>query len=150
MEKKYTYHATAQWHLHEQGFVESEYSVPRTISFSAPLEFGGEPGFWTPEHFLLAGVSSCFVATFRAVAEASKMEFQGIEVRIEGQVEKREGGLQFTRITLHPVLIIFRDKDRELAGRLLEKAERHCLVGRSLACTIELQPKILTEKPVLV
>jgi len=150
METKYTYHASAQYHQHDRSFVELEHGVPRTIHFSAPPEFGGEPGFWTPEHFLLAALTSCFIATFKAVANASKLEFQGIEVAVEGILEKDAGGFRFTKLILRPVAIIFEEREHERTQRLLEKAERLCLVARSLSSTIELESKILVEKPVAV
>jgi len=149
MEKSYSYGVSAHWTMHKRGIVEAE-SIPRTINFAAPPEFGGEPGLWTPEHLLLAAVSTCFTATFRAIAEFSKLEFGGLELNTHGEVAKQEGGLRFTRILLKPVLTIHDEKDRERAGRLLEKAERVCLVSRSLACTIVLEPKIIAEVPVAV
>lgn len=150
MESKYVYHATAQWHQLDRGFVELEHGAPRIVNFSAPPEFGGEAGFWTPEHFLLAAVSSCFVATFRAVATASKLDFQGIEVATDGVIERDSGGFRFTKITLKPIVIIFAEPERERAQRLLEKTEKLCLVTRSLSCAVELETKILAEGPVAV
>jgi peroxiredoxin-like protein len=147
MEKQYTYRARAHWTMHKRGIVEAE-AIPRTINFAAPPEFGGEPGLWTPEHLLLAAVSTCFVATFRAVAEASRLEFRGMEVPVEGTIEKQEGGFRFTRIVLRPALTIHREEDRERAGRLLEKAEKVCLVSRSLSSEISLEPKVMVEAPV--
>jgi organic hydroperoxide reductase OsmC/OhrA len=150
MESKYTYHASAQWHQHDRGFVELEHGAPRLINFSAPPEFGGEAGFWTPEHFLLAAVASCYVATFGGIARASKLEFQGIEVAVDGVIEKENGSLRFTKISLKPAAIIFGEEDREKTQRLLEKAEKICLVAPSLSCAIELEPKIFVEQPVAV
>ena len=148
MEAKYSYHASAQWHQRGHGFVELEQGAPRVVNFAPPPEFGGEAGYWTPEHFFLAAVTSCFVATFRAVANASKLNFQGIEVAADGVIEKDTGGFRFTKISLKPVVIIFTEAERERCLRLLEKAERSCLVTRSLSCTVELEPKILVETPV--
>jgi peroxiredoxin-like protein len=135
MNKSYAYQVTAHWTDHKRGIVEAE-PIPRTINFAAPPEFGGEPGLWTPEHLLLAAVSTCFVATLRAVADASKLEFDGVECPVEGRIEKLEGGFKFTRITLRPAITLHREEDRERAGRVLEKAERACLVSRSLECTL--------------
>jgi len=147
MEKSYTYRVTTHWTQHKRGIVEGQ-TIPRTINFAAPPEFGGEPGLWTPEHLLVASVSTCFVSTFRAVAEASKVEFDGVEIETEGMIEKLEGGFRFTKITLRPQVLIHDEKDRERVGRLLEKAERVCLVSRSLACTIVLDAKIMVAAPV--
>ena len=150
MEPKYTYHASAPWHQLDRGFVELEHGAPRLVNFSAPPEFGGEPGFWTPEHFLLAAVSSCFVATFRAVATASKLDFQGIEVAVDGVIEKESGGFRFTKVSLKPVVIVYAEAERERAQRLLEKTEKLCLVTRSLSSTVEVEPKVFAEQPIAV
>jgi hypothetical protein len=66
MLKSYSYKAAAHWTNHKRGIVEAE-AIPRTINFAAPPEYGGEPGLWTPEHLLLAAVSTCYVATLRAM-----------------------------------------------------------------------------------
>lgn len=141
----YSYHAAAHWTAHKRGIVEGE-GIPRTINFSAPPEFGGEPGLWTPEHLLLAAVSTCYVATFRAVAEASKLEFRSLELAVDGTIEKQEGGFRFTHIVLRPSIVIEKEDDRERAGRLLEKAERGCPISRSLACPVNLEAKILVQE----
>ena len=147
MPTMYSYRTTAHWTAHKRGIVEGE-GIPRTINFAAPPEFGGEPGLWTPEHLLLASVSTCYVATLRAVAEASKFEFGSLELNVEGTIEKQEGRFRFTRILLRPVVTIDNEEDRERMGRLLEKAERACLISRSLACTALLEPKILVQEHV--
>lgn len=138
----FNYHVTARWTSHKRGIVEGE-SIPRTINFAAPPEFGGEPGLWTPEHLLLGSVSTCYVATLRAVAEVSKLEFHALELSVEGTVEKQEGGFRFTRIVLRPAVTIDKEEDRQRMGRLMEKAERVCLISRSLACPIALDAKIV-------
>lgn len=147
MPTTYSYRTTAHWTTHKRGIVEGE-GIPRTINFAAPPEFGGEPGLWTPEHLLLASVSTCYVATLRAVAEASKLEFASLELTVEGTIEKQEGGFRFTRILLRPVVTIEKEEERERMGRLLEKAERACLISRSLACATVLEPKILVQEHV--
>jgi peroxiredoxin-like protein len=149
MPKRYTYRAEAHWTMHRRGIVEAE-SIPRTINYAAPPEFGGEPGLWTPEHLLVASVSTCFAATLRAVADASKLEFDDLRVAVEGMIERLEGGYRFTKIILRPVVKISRDEDRERMGRVLEKAERACLISRSLECTMVLEPTIVVEVPAVV
>src|SRR5690349_212385 len=101
----FSYRVKAHWTNHKRGIVEGE-GVPRTINFASPPEFGGEPGLWTPEQLLLASVSTCYVATLRAVSEASQLEFSALELSAEGMVEKQEGGFRFTRVVLHPRVTI--------------------------------------------
>ncbi|MBZ5655489.1 MAG: OsmC family protein [Acidobacteriia bacterium] len=145
MPTNYSYRTTAHWTEHTRGIVEAE-GIPRTINFAAPPEFGGEPGLWTPEHLLVAAVSTCYVATLRAVAEASKLQLHALELTVEGTLEKQEGGFRFTRVLLLPTVTIAKEEERERMGRLLEKAERACLITRSLACTAVLEAKILVQE----
>jgi len=147
MATTYSYRTTARWTEHKRGIVDGE-GIPRTINFASPPEFGGEPGLWTPEHLLIAAVGTCYVATLRAVAEASKAEFHALELAVEGTIEKQEGGFRFTNIVLRPVVTIEKEEERERMGRLLEKAEHVCLVSRSLACTIALEPRITIQERV--
>ena len=147
METKYTYSAQAHWTHHKRGILEVA-DIPRTINFAAPPEFGGEPGLWTPEHMLVGAVATCYVSTFRAIAEYSKLPFHGMDVKVEGTIEKQEGGFRFTNIVLRPNIAIEKPEDRDRTQRLLEKAERACLVSRSLSCTITLQPEIRIEEAI--
>ena len=147
METSYRYRTSAHWSAHHTGIVEAE-DIPRTINFSAPPEFRGEPGLWTPEHLLVAAVATCFISTFRAMAEASKLEIVGLEASVEGVLEKGEGGFSFTRYTVYPRLTIAREEDREKACRLLAKAEHVCLVSRSLNGRVDMRPEVLVREAV--
>lgn len=147
MEKSYSYRAHANWTMHKRGILDAE-EVPRTINFAAPPEFGGEPGLWTPEHLLLGAVATCYVATFRAIAEASKLVCDHMEVSAEGTIEKQEGGFRFTKIVLKPALRIDNAEDRERAERLIVKAERACLISRSLSCEMIVKAQIEIQEPV--
>ena len=72
METTFLYRTHATWTMRRRGIVAAG-DVPRTINFSSPPEFQGEPGLWTPEHLLVASVATCFLATFRAIAENSRL-----------------------------------------------------------------------------
>ena len=142
-----SYTSTARWTTGRSGIVNAE-SVEEPIGFSAPIEFHGEAGMWTPEHFLTAAVAGCFITTFMAIAEASKFEVLSMEVSATGLLEKVERGFQFTRVVMRPVLIIARDSDHERALRLIEKTERSCLIARSLRSEVVVEPTVLVEAPV--
>ncbi len=87
MSDQLQYSVTGQWMAGERPTIAAEH-VDKIIEFSAPPEFRGQPGFWTPEHFLLAAVASCFVVTFRAIAGFSKLEPLAIEVSVQGTLDK--------------------------------------------------------------
>lgn len=123
--------------------IAAGHGVEPLIPFSAPPEFQGEAGIWTPEHFFTSAIAACFISTFQAIAAYSKFEAQALEVSVEGQVEKGEGGFRFTRVTVRPMLTIQNEADRERGLRLMEKAEKACLVSRSLHSEIVLEPKVV-------
>ena len=76
--------------MHKRGILDAE-TIPRTINFAVSAEFGGEPGL-TPEHTLLGAVATCYVATFRAIAEASKLGCDRVDVFVGGTIESRKAG----------------------------------------------------------
>ena len=144
MEKAYTYHASAHLIGKNKSYVSAE-AVPLALQFSSPPEFNGERGKWTPEHLLMASIASCLAATFRSMAEHSKFEFISLHVDGEGRLEKLDDGFRFTRIVLRPKVGVIRDEDRERAVKLLQKAERACLIARSLMSEVTLEPLIVVQ-----
>jgi peroxiredoxin-like protein len=138
---EYSYESAARWTTKRRGTVECDQPVP-PLEFSAPSEFQGDAGYWTPEHLLLSAVASCFVTTFRAIAELSRFEVVSLEVSAEGALENKEGGFRFAEIILHPILVVASENDRERGLRLLEKAERACLISRSLQTPVRMKPLV--------
>jgi peroxiredoxin-like protein len=131
------------------GVVNAEGILP-AISFSPPPEFQGEVGRWTPEHFLVAAVASCFISTFEGMAQTSRLEFDSLRLAAEGVLTKQDSGWRFTEIRLRPNVTLRQEKDRERVLRLLEKAEKSCLVARSLQCKVTLFPAVKIEEQLLV
>jgi peroxiredoxin-like protein len=142
MEAMHVYRVKAVSTIPRSGVATAE-GIQPSITFSAPPEFKGVIGLWTPEHFLVAAVASCYVSTFSGISENSHFSYASLDLETEGVLEKLDGSLQFTKIILRPVLKIASKDLRERALRILEKAEKGCLIARSLKCPIELQPEIL-------
>jgi peroxiredoxin-like protein len=109
---------------------------------AAPLDFDGPGDAWSPEQLLLAAVEACFMLTFRAVAQASRLEFVSLAVEAEGIVDRVDGVTRFTEIVLRPRVALPAGADRIRVQRALEKAERACLVSSSLDTPIRLEPEI--------
>jgi peroxiredoxin-like protein len=131
------------------GVVHAE-GVLSCISFSAPPEFLGEPGRWTPEHFLVAAVASCFVSTFSGIAEKSGLEIASFHLDADGLLGNADGIWRFTEIKLRPVVTVLKEEDHDRAIRLLEKAEKSCLIARSVQFKITLVPEVNAEEELAV
>ena len=109
-----------------------------------PLDFDGPGDAWSPEHLLLAAVQTCFLYTFRAVAQASKIAFSSLVLEAEGVVDRADGVTRFTEIVLRPRVRLAAGVDVDRTRRALDKAERACLVSASLSTPIRLEPDITT------
>jgi peroxiredoxin-like protein len=139
MESK-PYFIEAEWTGDRAGNVQA--APIKQLEFSAPPEFGGKAGVWTPEHLLLAAVGTCYVATFSALAEHNRFRFRGLKVGVEALLEKTGGGLTFVHITLRPRLVIQDDAQQAQALVMLEKAKKGCIISRSLAAEVRMDAAV--------
>ncbi len=137
----YTYEVNVEWTGRRGGRVSAE-GLP-SMDISAPPEFAGEAGKWTPEHLLIAASASCMTATFLAIAEISQLELESFRMKTHARLEKIPGeGYRFTEITLVPEIGVA-SKDVEKAQRVLSKAEKNCFVNKSLRATVKVEPKFV-------
>ena len=102
------------------------------LDTQAPPQFGGPEGVWSPETMLSAAVANCFILSFRAIARASKFEWNSLECEVVGLLDRPERTAFFTGFNIHAVLNMPADSKPEMAQRLLEKAESICLITVSL------------------
>jgi peroxiredoxin-like protein len=148
MELEHEYLVEASCTAPKSGVISAPAILP-SLSFSAPPEFQGEPGVWTPEHFLVAAVASCFVSTFSNMAQMSRLEYVSFDLSAKGLISRIEGPWRFTEIKLSPKVILKNEEQRNLASRLLEKADKSCLVARSLNFKTVLEPTLQVEAELL-
>lgn len=135
------YRVVSWWASGRTGIAKCD-SAPNTIHFTAPPEFGGLEGRWTPEELLLTAIASCFTTTFRALADYSKFEYADLEVEVGGTVEKVDSGYGFTQIVTRPTLAITREEGRDRAFRILHKTQGICLVTRALSVDHSFEPRV--------
>ncbi len=113
------------------------------LEVATPPEFpGGHPGIWSPEHLYTAAAEACLMTTFLAIAANSRLEFKSYESAAEGTLEKTESGFLMTRITLRPKIVVAEPGQIERARRIVEKAEKLCLISNSMKTRVELVPEV--------
>ena len=103
-----------------------------SLETAGPVEFGGPGDAWSPEELLVAAVADCFVLSFRAIARASKLEWDSVSCEASGTLDKVEKVTQFTRFDMSVLLTVPAGSDEEKASRLLQRAEKQCLISNSL------------------
>lgn len=137
----YVYNVDLDWTKGRSGTLHSG-GLP-ALEFSAPPEFSGEAGRWTPEHFLVASVATCFTATFMAIAEFQKLKVCNFKMHAFARLEKVPAeGYRFTEITLVPEIAL-EQAAVEAALKVISKAEKNCFVAKSLRATIQVEPKFI-------
>jgi organic hydroperoxide reductase OsmC/OhrA len=102
------------------------------LKLAAPAEFGGPGDHWSPETLMAAAVASCFKLSFRAIARAAKFEWVSIRCDVVAVLDRVDKVTQFTEFHQTVLLEVPPGSDEAKAVRLLEKAERTCLVTNSL------------------
>jgi organic hydroperoxide reductase OsmC/OhrA len=113
------------------------------LESAAPAEFGGPGDQWSPETLVCAAVADCLVLTFRAMARASKFEWQDISCRTEGILDRVDGVARFSRFTTSVTLKVMAGVDIVKAQQLLERSERGCLIANSLSAERSLVVDVL-------
>lgn len=135
------YHASAEGTA--EGSIRVTADTAPALETFPPPEFDGPPGYWSPESLLLASIADCYILSFRAVARASKLEWENLSVAVEGVLDRVEGVTRFVAFTVKPTLHLADAARERLASTVLDKAKRACLVTNSLIAACELEPAIV-------
>jgi peroxiredoxin-like protein len=116
-----------------------------SFKVATPPEFPkGVPNTWSPEHLYVASINACLMTTFLAIAENSKLEFISFSCESKGKLEKVDGRFMISEVELRPEIKVNNERDKERAGRIIVKAEEHCLISSSVKTKIILSPNIIT------
>lgn len=135
---KHSYNVSLKWEEGRKGVMQSP-ELPIKIEVATPPEFDkGIPGIWSPEHLFTASVLSCFMTTFLAISEFSKLEFKSFDCDAEGVLDKVDGKFLMTEINLKVRLVIDDESKKERAERILEKSEAACLISNSIKTKVNL------------
>jgi peroxiredoxin-like protein len=137
------YNVNLKWNEGRVGEVFSP-ELNSIIEVATPPQFPkGVEGVWSPEHFFTAAVNSCFMTTFLAIAENSRLEFKEFNCNAVGVLDQVEGKFLMTEVILNPTLVITKEEDKEKALRVLDKSEKACLISNSITSKVSLNPTVI-------
>ena len=139
----YPHHYSVQAKAGAEGTVQLGSAGLPALESTSPPEFDGPPGYWSPETLLLAAAADCYLLSFRAVARASRLAWSDLQVDVEGVLDRVEGVTRFTEIRFLPTLRISNAEQEHLAGNVLDKAKKVCLITNSLNARSELKATVL-------
>lgn len=115
---------------------------------SIPPEMDG-PGIGTnPDEMLLGAAATCYLITLAALLERSGLAVGQLSMVSDGFVDVTNGVFTYVKIIHKPVIKILvdaTDRDKKMAFRLAEKAEKTCMISKALRgnVAIELDIKIV-------
>tara|TARA_B100001063_G_C16779034_1_gene569005 strand:- start:2859 stop:3314 length:456 start_codon:yes stop_codon:yes gene_type:complete len=139
---RHSYKISLQWQEGRIGMMEAD-GLEDKIQVATPPEFEkGVAGIWSPEHLYTASVLSCYMTTFLAIAEYSKLEYEDFSCTADGILEKVDGKFLMTEITLKAKVKISDDSKKEKADRIMDKSEAACLISNSIKTKVHLEKEI--------
>lgn len=114
------------------------------LATAPPAEFDGPGDRWSPESLLVAAVADCFILTFRAIARNSKIDWISLTCSAEGELDRVERVTRFTAFKVNARLEVPAGTADDKVGRILEMAEKACLITNSLKAETHLEYEIVT------
>jgi organic hydroperoxide reductase OsmC/OhrA len=98
----------------------------------------GNPDHLNPEQLVLMAASSCQMLWFLHLAAKARIDVVAYEDSCEAEMPDD----RFTRIVLRPAITVSGDVNEDRVLKLCEQAHRHCNIAKSLACPVELEPRL--------
>jgi len=96
-------------------------SEQHSLQISVPREFEGPGGALSPEDLFAQALTNCFVATFKVMAEHSKLTFESLQV--DGQLTvDRDDTKKPVMKAFHLKIKLYGPDHSERATRLVSKA----------------------------
>lgn len=111
------------------------------IAVGAPPQFGGSDAVWSPEELLVGAALECLWTTFEAYARHDQLEVTGWSGSGVGVLDKGPTGPVFTSLTLSVDMTVA-TADVERARRLLDTAEKHCIIANALRVAVTVEAAI--------
>jgi len=145
MSEKHTYTTAVEWTKEKRAALSSR-GLP-TIEVATPPNFpGGHEGIWSPEHLYTAAAEVCLMTTFLSFAERANLDFLSYKSEADGILDKVEKSLLMTRIHIKPTITVANEADREEALKLIERAERYCLISNSMKSEVTVEAIVVVNQ----
>ncbi len=103
------------------------------LDLSIPREFDGPNSAYSPEDLFAMALVSCFTATFKVVAERSRLEFESLDGECHMSIDRDSGDKGTVRVIAVDFKFSLRGAaDSAKAERLLQQTSKQCILINSL------------------
>jgi organic hydroperoxide reductase OsmC/OhrA len=154
MSKNHAYHVTTLWTGNLGAGTSTYRAYSRSYDVSAPGKaapiagssdplYRGDRTRYNPEEMLVAAISSCHMLWVLHLCADVGIVITGYTDEASGEmVEHPDGSGEFTRVTLHPRMVITDAARTADAIAIHDKAHHFCCLARSMNFTVEHQPVV--------
>lgn len=135
------FHLKADWPggRNSEGYIDAG-NLKTTISI--PTEMDG-PGVGTnPDEMLLGAAATCYIITLAAMMERANLPLKEMALESEGIVDVTNGVFTYKKIIHRPTVSLTSqasEKDYEVLEKLIQKAEKSCMISRAIEGNVELE-----------
>ncbi|SFG13023.1 peroxiredoxin, SACOL1771 subfamily [Halobacillus alkaliphilus] len=140
------FHLKAEWPggRNEVGTIEAD---KLKTQISIPKEMDGPDVGTNPDEMLLGAAATCYIITLGAMVERAGLPLKEMSMDSEGIVDVTDGVFTYNKIIHKPRVLLkseASDKDMDKLNKLVEKAEKSCMISRAIEgnVALELQPSI--------
>jgi len=147
MSEPHTYRCSLAWsgtnrdyNAFDRGH-EVAFEGKASIDMTAAPEYRGDPARHNPEDLLVASLASCQMLTFLGIASMSKVEVLSYADQAVGKVEKADGKMRMTTVTLRPKIVLAAGSNRDRAAGLVTKAHEQCFIANSVTTQVIVEPE---------
>ena len=138
---------TAGYREYERSY---EVHIPQkpVLAGSSDPKFRGDPARYNPEDLLVASLSACHMLWYLHLCSDQKIVCTHYSDAAEGEMEITANGAgRFTKIVLHPEIVITSEAGLKAAHELHERAHALCFIANSVNFPVEVSPTIKVETP---
>ncbi|MYL49582.1 SACOL1771 family peroxiredoxin [Halobacillus litoralis] len=135
------FHLKADWPggRNEVGYIESE---KLKTKISIPKEMDGPDVGTNPDEMLLGAAATCYIISLAAMIERAELPLEEMDMQSEGIVDVTDGVFTYQKIIHRPRVVLRAqadDKDLSKLNRLIEKAEKSCMISKAIQGNVELE-----------
>jgi len=140
---EHLYSVKVRWTEGKKGLIKKEDG--EKIEISTPPDFGGPPGYWSPEEFFVSSIASCLMTSFLYFVLKNNVKLISYENKAIGKVEKVEKkGYVFTDVEVEVSVRIDKSEDIDKIKTFLGLAEKYCLISNSTNVNISVRNSIIS------
>jgi peroxiredoxin-like protein len=135
------FHLKADWPggRDEVGYIESD---KLKTKISIPKEMEGPDVGTNPDEMLLGAAATCYIISLAAMIERAGLPLKEMDMQSEGIVDVTDGVFTYQKIIHRPRVVLTAEageRDLSKLNRLVEKAEKSCMISRAIQGNVELE-----------